>query len=79
MRMHLRDTLVSTVIEAKPSHLHEDPRPTIMPLVSAIGIGVTFISALFTPWGFVVGIVITAVPLILWGYPRKHHPEAEAA
>ncbi|MDB4899008.1 MAG: cytochrome c oxidase, subunit, partial [Gemmatimonadetes bacterium] len=40
------------------------------PLVMAIGIGVTFICAVFTPWGYVAGFLMCMVAFAGWAWPR---------
>jgi cytochrome c oxidase subunit 1 len=75
MRTDIRQSLVTSVIDARPGQLHEDPHGTFLPLLAGVGVGITFITALFTPWGFVIGPVITAFPLIAWGYPRSPKKE----
>jgi cytochrome c oxidase subunit 1 len=66
-----RQVLVTSVIDALPGQRHTDPEPTIVTLIAALGIGVTFIGALFSPWAFLAGVIVSAVPLIWWGYPHK--------
>ena len=77
MRTDVREVLITSVIDAQPGQRHEDPAPTLVTLVSAIGVGAAFIGALFSPWLFLIAVVITAVPLIYWGYPhRDAEPES---
>jgi cytochrome c oxidase subunit 1 len=75
MRTDVREVLVTSVIDAQPGQRHEDPAPTIIPAISAIGIGATFIGAIFSPWAFLIGALLTGIPLIIWGYPHDRHPE----
>ena len=65
------ESLVTTLLDAEPDMVHENPGPTIAPLVTAIAVGITFITLIFTPWGLVIGL-ITAIPgLLWWGWPRE--------
>ena len=38
-------------------------------------VGVTFIGAVWTPWAYVIGFVISAVAFAGWGWPRGTDPE----
>ena len=49
--------------------------PTLWPLFVALGVGVTFIGLIFTPWAAPIGIVLTAIPLVGWFWPRPPHHE----
>lgn len=70
------EVLVTSVLDAEPQMRHEHPGPSIWPLVAAICIGVTLITGIFTPWGFVVGPTLLLPALIGWGWPR-HVAEEE--
>lgn len=65
-----REVLLTTVLDAAPDARHDHPGPTIWPLHAALAVGVTFIVAIFTPWGFVIGPLLLAVALIGWGWPQ---------
>ena len=51
----------------------------IWPFVAALATGVMFITAIFTAWGIVIGLVLLFPPLVLWGWPRKHEQEKRLA
>jgi cytochrome c oxidase subunit 1 len=76
MRTDVREVLVTSVIDAQPQQRHKDPAPTLVMLTAALGVGVTFIGAIFSPWAFLFGALITGIPLIWWGYPHGDTEEA---
>jgi len=43
--------------------------------VMAIAVGVTFIGAVWNPWAYVIGFVISAIAFAGWGWPRETKPE----
>jgi len=71
LRTDVRDTLVTTVMDARPDHRHCGPSPTIAPLLAAIATGVTFITLIFTPWGLPVGGVLLLVTITMWAWPSR--------
>jgi cytochrome c oxidase subunit 1 len=76
------ETLVTTVMDAEPVQRHTDVEPTIAPFLTALAVGVLFITLLFTPWGVVVGFAAVLVPAALWGregIKPDPEPEPEAA
>ena len=70
LRSDRREVLVTNLLDAEPDHRDVLPGPTIWPFVLACGVALTFISAIFNPWGFVIGAVPCAVALIAWFWPR---------
>jgi cytochrome c oxidase subunit I+III len=77
-----RESLVTTVMDAEPVQRHTDPEPTIAPFLTALAVGVLFISLLFTPWGAVVGFAAVLIPAALWareGVKPDPEPEPEGA
>ncbi len=69
------DVLVTTLLDAEPDHITELPSHTIVPVLTALATGITFIGSIFTPWGFVVGGVIVGLALCVWMWPRPPHRE----
>ena len=72
-----REVLVTTMLDAEPHSRHEDPEPTIWPLVEAVAISITFIWLMFSPWAVVWGGVLMFVAFLGWGWPRhrgRHEP-----
>jgi cytochrome c oxidase subunit I+III len=76
LRTDVRDVLVTTLLDARPDSLHRHPRPTIWPLLAAIGTTVLFVTLVFTPWGAVIGTPLLLLGLLGWGWPRgEEHAE----
>jgi cytochrome c oxidase subunit I+III len=71
-----REVLISTVVDGVPDSRHEQPGPTIAPLLLGLATGVTFIAGIFTPWAFVVGPVLGYFALLWWAWPRGNPPGA---
>ena len=70
LRTDRPEILVTTVLDALPESRHEHPGPSIWPLLSALGVGVTFVGGIFTPWAYVVGPALLLPAFIGWGWPR---------
>ncbi len=77
IRTDMRDTLVTTLVDALPDSRHYDPRPTTKPLYAALGIGVTFIALIFTPWGLPVGSLVFFAAMVAWGWPDRRSYEEQ--
>ncbi len=76
LRTDVRDTLVTTLLDAVPDSLHRHPRPSIWPLLAAVATTVLFVTLVFTPWGAVIGTPLLLLALLGWGWPRgKEHRE----
>jgi cytochrome c oxidase subunit I+III len=75
LRSDRRELLVTGLLDAEPDHRTELPGPTLWPLAVAAGTGVTFIVAIFTPWGVVLGGALTGLALIGWYWPSRPHAE----
>jgi len=66
MNTERREVLLTTVLDAEPDARYVHPGGSIAPLLCALGVGVTFIGGIFTPWAFVVGPILLFPPLLLW-------------
>jgi cytochrome c oxidase subunit 1 len=75
LREDRREVLQTTMLDAVPDSRHEHPEPTIMPFLTALGVGLTLIWGIFDPIGFAVGAAVTGVMLIAWGWPKKTKPD----
>jgi cytochrome c oxidase subunit 1 len=76
LRTDVRDTLVTTLLDARPDSLHRHPPPTIWPFVTAIATTILFVTLIFTPWGAVIGTPLLLLSLLGWGWPHgKDHQE----
>ena len=69
LRTDMRETLVTTMLDAEPDSRMRMPEPTIWPLLAAIATGVTFIALIFTPWGLPLGAVLITAAFVGWGWP----------
>jgi cytochrome c oxidase subunit I+III len=67
---HRREVLVTASLDAEPDHRDILPGPTIWPFVLGLGVGLTFIVCIFTPWGVPIGAIPCAIALIAWFWPR---------
>ena len=70
LRTDVREVLVTDAVDAEPDHRHMLDGPTLYPFLTAIAAGVGIITAIFTPWGITVGVVLTLPPLIGWFWPE---------
>jgi cytochrome c oxidase subunit 1 len=70
LRSDRREILVTSALDAVPNNRHEHPGESYWPLVMALAIGVTFIGAVFTPWGYVAGFLFAMVAFAGWAWPR---------
>jgi cytochrome c oxidase subunit 1 len=78
LRTDVRETLVTTLMDAAPDYRQSSPEPTIWPLMAALATGVMFISAVFNAWGLVIGAALMFIPLVKWAWPdheeqRRRH------
>jgi len=71
LRTDIREILVTTVLDAAPDSRHRHPDDTIVPLLTALAVGATFIPLIFTPWGVVIGTACLLPPLVAWAWPRS--------
>ncbi|MFL5321034.1 MAG: cbb3-type cytochrome c oxidase subunit I, partial [Myxococcaceae bacterium] len=76
LRFDRPEVLVTRLMDAEPHHRTEHPSPSIVPLLVALGVAATWVSAIFTPWGVVVGGGLTGLTLLFWFWPRGNDPEA---
>jgi cytochrome c oxidase subunit I+III len=75
----LRETLVTTVIDAKPVQVQRLPGPSFLPLLSALTVGGFFIFGTFHRWGLAAASLVLSVFVIafwLWT-GTAHVPEKE--
>jgi cytochrome c oxidase subunit 1 len=77
LRVEERETLLTSVIEARPDVREPSPKPTLWPLIAALATTVMFVSSIFTPWAVVIGSVPIAAALIAWFWPKDRGPEGE--
>ncbi len=70
LRTDVRDTLVTTLLDAEPDNKHRHPNPSIWPLLAALATTVLFVTLIFTPWGAVIGTPLLLLALLGWSWPR---------
>jgi cytochrome c oxidase subunit I+III len=71
LRSDVRETLVTTLMDAEPDYRQSSPEPTIWPFVAALATGVMWITAIFTIWGLVLGGFLLFIPLVKWAWPDR--------
>jgi cytochrome c oxidase subunit 1 len=74
LRSDRREILVTRLIDAEPDHRDVLPDFALSPLGVALGTGVLFVGVIFTPWAFPAGLILTAIPLIGWFWPKRDRP-----
>jgi cytochrome c oxidase subunit I+III len=70
LRTDVRDTLVTTMLDAEPDSKHRHPIPSSWPFITAIATTILFVTLIFTPWGAVIGTPLFLLALLGWGWPR---------
>ncbi|HEX2780413.1 MAG TPA: cytochrome c oxidase subunit I [Gemmatimonadaceae bacterium] len=73
LRTDRREVLLTTALDAVPDARHAHPGDSIWPFMLAVAIGIFFITLIFTPWGFVIGTVLSMIAFGIWAWPRGHH------
>jgi cytochrome c oxidase subunit 1 len=77
LRVDEKETLLTTVVAGAPDVREPVPEASLWPLVSAMAVGIMFISSIFSPWAVLVGAVPIAIALAAWFWPKdlKRTPE----
>jgi cytochrome c oxidase subunit I len=70
LRSDRREALSTNLLDAEPDHRDVGAGPTIWPFILGLGVGLTFIVSIFTPWGLVIGAVPSFIALVAWFWPR---------
>jgi len=78
LRDDLREVVITSMLDAEPTTRHLLDGPTIIPLLTALAVGVGLIAGIFTPWGFVIGAALVLPCLVAWFWP-KGDPARELA
>ena len=79
LRTDIRENLYTTIMDAEPDHRHDSPEPSIWPFMAALATGVTFITAIFTVWGLVIGLILLFPTCVMWGWPEKSEQDRRLA
>ncbi|MEI4469733.1 cytochrome c oxidase subunit I [Frigidibacter sp. MR17.24] len=66
-----RETMVTTLLDARPQSVQVLPGPTPWPFVSALVASASFFGLIFTPWAFVAGFFAAFLSFLAWFWPRK--------
>ena len=77
LRTDRREVLVTTLFDARPDSRYKHPDPSIWPLVMAAATGISFIGAVFTPWGILAGLLSGFVAFAGWAWPRRSDVDEE--
>ena len=70
LRADIREVLVTDLHDARPDHRHLLDGPALSPFLTAVATGIGIITAIFTPWGVVIGAVLLAITLTIWFWPE---------
>ena len=65
-----REVLVTRLVDAEPDHRQTLDGPSIWPFLTAVAAAIGLVVTIFTPWGMVVGAVLTFVALTGWFWPH---------
>jgi cytochrome c oxidase subunit I len=77
LRSDCTEVLITRTLDAEPDHKLMLPGPTIWPLVMSLATTATFIGSIFTPWALPAGMVLAAIALIGWGWPKREDEACE--
>jgi cytochrome c oxidase subunit I+III len=69
MRSDILEVLITDALDATPDHRHMLDGPSSWPLLTALAVGTGIITAIFTPWGVVLGCVLSFITLAGWFWP----------
>jgi cytochrome c oxidase subunit 1 len=75
LTVEARETLVTSLLDARPDHRMIFPGPTVWPLLSALATTAMFIGSIFTPWAVVWGSIPITIALIGWFWPKRDETE----
>jgi cytochrome c oxidase subunit 1 len=77
LRVDEKEILLTTVVAATPDTREPIPEPSLWPFISAIAVGIVFVTSIFSPWAVAVGVIPCFIALTAWFWPKelKRHPE----
>jgi cytochrome c oxidase subunit I+III len=61
----LRETIVTTAVDARPTHVQRLPGPSFIPLVAAVALGGFFVFGTFGRWSLAIGSAALATAVFL--------------
>jgi cytochrome c oxidase subunit 1 len=76
LRSDMREQLVTTALDARPSYRHRMPAPSLWPLAAALGTGLLLFLLIFTFWALIIGGILTGLAVLGWAWPTRRD-EAE--
>lgn len=77
---YARDTLLTTALDARPDTVLHIPDDSYWPLVTALGLALSFIGFLLTQVGLVIfGAIISLIAIVGWLWPEDLHQEEHHA
>ncbi|GAB6196699.1 cytochrome c oxidase subunit I [Lysobacter xanthus] len=78
VRNDRREVLLTSPVDAVPSHRWGMPEASIWPLLAAIALTGLFIWTVFEEWGVVWGSIPVAITLTAWFWPKKSERSLES-
>ena len=72
---HVREGLVTTVVDARPDVRYGYPEPSIWPFVGAVTIMIWLIWSIYSVKGALWGMIPPAIAFIAWFWPRKQETD----
>jgi cytochrome c oxidase subunit I+III len=72
LRDDRRETLVTTVVDARPDYRSVLAEPSIYPFLSAVAVAVACVGVMYEHYWFLIGMALTFVGFVLWNLPRTH-------
>ena len=77
LRTDRREVLVTTTFDAQPDHRHHHPDASIWPFFLALCMAETWIGSIFTPWAVLIGLGMTLLGMLGWGWQSTRVIEME--
>ena len=72
---HVREGLVTTVVDAQPDVRYGYPEPSIWPLLGGVTVAAWLIWSIFSVQGALWGLIPPAIAFIAWFWPREEEIE----
>jgi cytochrome c oxidase subunit I+III len=72
---HVREGLVTTVLDAVPDVRYGYPEPAIWPFFGAVGVSIWLIWSIYSTQGFLWGLIPATIAFIGWFWPRKEETD----
>ena len=78
LRSDVREQLVTTALDARPSYRHRMPDASLWPLAAAAGTGLLLFLLIFTFWAIVIGGIATGLAVLGWAWPARRDQRDES-